>query len=126
MAKTFTWQGKTEEEIKNLDIKEFIKLIPARQRRSLKRGFTEQQKKLLKRVEVDDKNIKTHCRNMIIVPVMLGKMIKIHNGKDYLPITITVEMLGHYLGEFAQTRRLTKHSGPGVGATRGSRSKSVK
>tara|TARA_Y100000310_G_C20573316_1_gene759173 strand:- start:420 stop:800 length:381 start_codon:yes stop_codon:yes gene_type:complete len=126
MAKIFTWQGKTEEEIKTLDLKEFMKMIPSRQRRTLKRGFSEQQKKLLKKVEEDDKNIKTHCRNMVIVPAMLGKLIKIHNGKDYLPITITVEMLGHYLGEFAHTRKMVSHSSAGVGATRSSKAISAR
>ena len=126
MAKIFTWQGKTEEEIKTLDLKEFMKMIPSRQRRTLKRGFSEQQKKLLKKVDEDDKNIKTHCRNMVIVPAMLGKLIKIHNGKDYLPITITVEMLGHYLGEFAHTRKMVSHSSAGVGATRSSKAISAR
>ena len=126
MAKIFTWQGKTEEEIQNLDLKEFMKFIPSRQRRSLKRGFSEQQKKLLKKVEVDDKNIKTHCRNMIIVPAMLGKIIRIYNGKDYLPLTVTVEMLGHYLGEFSHTRKMVSHSSAGVGATRSSKAISAR
>ena len=126
MAKIFTWQGKTEEEIQKLDLKEFMKLVPSRQRRTLKRGFTEQQQKLLKNIETDNKNIKTHCRNMVIVPAMLGKMIKVHNGKDYLPITITVEMLGHYLGEFAHSRKMVSHSSAGVGATRSSKAISAR
>tara|TARA_Y100000310_G_C20650568_1_gene799187 strand:+ start:197 stop:577 length:381 start_codon:yes stop_codon:yes gene_type:complete len=126
MAKIFTWQGKTEQEIQTMDLKEFMKLIPSRQRRTLKRGFSEQQKKLLNQVEIDNKNIKTHCRNMIIVPAMLGKLIKVHNGKDYLPITITVEMLGHYLGEFAHTRKMVSHSSAGVGATRSSKAISAR
>ena len=126
MAKVYTWQGKTEEQLKELDMKEFMRMVPARQRRSLTRGFTDQQKKLLKRIEEDAKNIKTHCRNMIIVPAMLGKIIKVHNGKDYLPITITAEMLGHYLGEFSHSRKIVTHSSAGVGATRSSKAISAR
>ena len=126
MAREFKWHGFTEEEIKNLDLKEFMELIPARPRRSLKRGFTEQQKKLLKKIEAGDKNIKTHCRNMVVVPVMLGKMIKIHNGKEFFIVTITAEMLGHSLGEFAHTRKMVSHSSAGVGATRSSKAISAR
>lgn len=125
-VKQFTWQGRSEEELKELDLKEFTELVPARQRRSLKRGFTEAQKRLLKRVEKGDQNIKTHCRNMIILPRMLGMMIKVYNGKEWLPVMITAEMLGHYLGEFAQTRQGVSHSAAGVGATRSSRAISAR
>ncbi|MBS3126761.1 30S ribosomal protein S19 [Candidatus Woesearchaeota archaeon] len=126
MAKVFTWRGKTEQELKQLDLKMFMGLVPARQRRSLKRGFTEQQQILLKRIEVDDKNIKTHCRNMIIIPQFIGKNIRIYNGKEFIPLTITAEMLGHYLGEFAHTRKSVTHSAAGIGATRSSKSVSAR
>jgi small subunit ribosomal protein S19 len=124
--KKFTIWGKTEEEIKQLDIKEFMQLIPSRQRRSLLRGFTDAQKALLKRIEAGDNNIKTHCRDMVIIPSMLGKLIRIHNGKEWTPVTITIEMLGHYLGEFAPTRKSVTHSSAGVGATRSSRAVSAR
>ncbi len=126
MAKEFKWQGKTEEEIKKLEMGDFLKMIPARRRRSLKRGFTEAQKKLIRKVEEDQKNIKTHCRNMIIIPVMIGKTIRIYNGKDFVPLIITVEMLGHLLGEFAHTRKMVTHSSAGVGATRSSKAVSAR
>ena len=126
MAKIFTWQGRTEEEIRKLDLKEFMKLIPARQRRSLLRGFTEQQKILLEKVEADDKNIKTHCRNMVIVPAMVGKTFRVYNGKEYLPIIITVDMLGYRLGEFSHTRKMVTHSSAGIGATRSSKAISAR
>ena len=126
MAKVFTWRGKTEQELKQLDLKMFMGLVPARQRRSLKRGFTEQQQILLKRIEVDDKNIKTHCRNMIIIPQFIGKNIRIYNGKEFIPLTITAEMLGHYLGEFSMTRKSVTHSAAGIGATRSSKAVSAR
>lgn len=124
--KIFTWKGKTEEELKQLEMKEFMELIPSRQRRSLRRGFTDAQKKLLKRVQNEDKNIKTHCRNMIIVPEMVGMTIRVYNGKEFVPVTFTAEMLGHYLGEFAHTRKSVTHSSAGVGATRSSKAISAR
>jgi len=126
MAKELIWMGRTEDEVKQMDIKEFMELVPARIRRSLKRGFTDAQKSLLKGVEIDDKNINTHCRDMVILPVMLGKTIRIYNGKDYLPLIITIEMLGHYLGEFSLTRKMVTHSSAGIGATRSSKAASAR
>jgi len=126
MAKIFTWRGRTEEDIKVMELKEFMDLIPARQRRSLKRGFTEAQQKLVKNLEVGAKNIKTHCRNMVIIPLMLGQIIKVHNGKDFVPVEVTVEMLGHFLGEFSHSRKMVSHSSAGVGATRSSKAISAR
>ena len=126
MAKEFKWQGKTEEEIKSLDLKDFLEMIPSRRRRSLKRGFTEAQKQLIRKIEEDQKNIKTHCRNMVIIPAMIGKTIRIYNGKDFIPLIITVEMLGHVLGEFSHSRKMVSHSLAGVGATRSSKAVSAR
>lgn len=126
MAKELLWHGKTEEEVKEMDLKEFMRLVPARQRRSLKRGFSEQQKKLLENIETGSGNVKTHCRNMIIVPKMLGKMIKVYNGKEFKIVDITLEMLGHYLGEFSHSRKTVTHSSAGVGATRSSKAISAR
>ena len=120
------WKGMDEEEIKTLELKAFMKYVPARARRSLKRGFTEPQKSLLKRIQADNNNIKTHCRNMVIIPSMLGKLIRVYNGKDFVPVTIITDMLGHYLGEFSHTRRKVSHGSAGVGATRSSKAISAR
>ena len=124
--KEFTYRGKKLEELKEMAIKEFMVLLPARQRRSLRRGLTEQQKLLLKKIEKNEKNIETHCRDMIVLPVMTGMLIKIHNGKEFVPITIQEEMIGHFLGELSLTRKKVGHNAPGVGATRSSSNVSVK
>lgn len=126
MAKELTWHGKSEQEVKEMDIKEFMELIPARQRRTMKRGYTEAQKKLMQNIEADGKNIKTHCRDVVITPIMLGKTIKVYNGKDFMPVSVTLEMLGHCLGEFAPTRKSVAHSSAGVGATRSSKAVSAR
>lgn len=131
MAKEINFYGKTVQELEKINLNDFINLIPARPRRSLKRGFTEMQKKLLNRIKKvkqgkSSKIIKTHCRDMIVIPEMLGLTIHIHNGKEYTPLIITHEMLGHYLGEFATTRKKVQHSTPGIGATKSSSALSVR
>ena len=126
MAKEFKWQGKTEEEITQLDLKTFAELVPARIRRSLSRGFTDEQKKLLKLLDSGKDNIKTHCRNMPIIPLMVGKTLRVYNGKEFVQVLITVEMLGHSLGEFSHSRKGVKHSSAGVGATRSSKAISAR
>lgn len=126
MAKEFCWMGKTEDEIRKMDLQEFMKLTNARARRSLKRGFNDYQKVLLKKVQAGDKNIRTHCRNMVIVPAMIGIIIRVHRGKEFVPVTITAEMLGHYLGEFVMTRKPVAHSAAGIGATRSSKAVSAR
>ncbi|MBS1266244.1 MAG: 30S ribosomal protein S19 [Candidatus Woesearchaeota archaeon] len=115
--KEFTYRGKKLEELQKMSIKEFAELLPARQRRSLSRGFTKQQKIFLDKIEHEEK-IETHCRNMIVLPNMVGKMIKIHNGKDFVMVQIKPGMIGHYFGEFAQTRAKVSHHAPGIGATK--------
>ncbi|MFH0832683.1 MAG: 30S ribosomal protein S19 [Candidatus Aenigmatarchaeota archaeon] len=124
MAKKITFRGKSVEEIEKMSIEEFSAMLNARQRRSLKRGFTRQEKKLLdnvRRFKGKDKLIRTQSRDMIIIPEMLGTKIGVYNGKEFVPVDIDASKLGHYLGEFAQTRGRVKHSAPGLGATRSSK-----
>jgi len=129
--KELTYRGKLADELKNMNLKDFIKLVPSRARRTLKRGLNEQQKKLLLKVKMFrdgklKKPIKTHCRNMIVIPELLGATLHIYNGKEFIPVEITYEMLGKYLGEFAMTRKKVEHSAPGIGATKSSAAMSVK
>ena len=124
--KEFTFKGKSEEELKNMSIKQLSEILPSRLRRKIKRGFTTQEKIFVKKIENNEKNIETHCRDMIILPVMFGKTIKLYNGKEYVPLNINVEMIGHVLGEFVLTRKSIKHSSPGVGATKSSSALSVR
>lgn len=124
--KEFRWHGKTEEEVRKLDLRDFMQLVPARPRRSLQRGFTDLQKRLLRKIERKETNLRTQCRDMVIIPAMLGKVILVHRGKEFLPVTITVDMLGHYLGEFIMTRKPVSHSAAGIGATRSSKAISAR
>ena len=124
--KEFTYRGKIMDELKQMSVQEFMQVVPARPRRSLKRGFTPAQKKLLDKIKKGKNNIETHCRDMVILPSMVGLTIKVHRGNSFQPVLIENEMMGHYLGEFAQTRKKVAHSAPGVGATRSSASISVR
>ena len=131
MPKKFTFRGKTEQEVEKMPFKEFVEFLPARERRTIKRGFTDQQKILLEKIKkakqgAYKKDIKTHLRDMIVVPDMLGLTISIYNGKEFVAVNIIPEMLGHRLGEFAMTRKKVEHSAPGLGATKSSAALAVK
>jgi len=126
MPVEFKFYGKGIEELKVLSLNDFFKLIPSRQRRSLKRGLNEEQKKFLESLKESKKTVRTHLRDMIIVPSMIGKRISVYNGKNFVEIMINEEMLGRYLGEFVLTRNRVTHSAPGVGATKSSSAVSVR
>ncbi len=124
MAKKFSYRGKTIEELQQMNLEEFSKLLPARQRRTLGRGLPRQHKKLLETIRANKsgtKFIRTQVRDMIILPEMVGVKIGIHSGKEFKPVVLEEEMIGHYLGEYSQTRSKVKHSAPGLGATRSSK-----
>jgi small subunit ribosomal protein S19 len=126
--KEFFFRGKTLEELNALEVREFAKYLKSRQRRAVLRQFNEIEKFVSRSNKKIAKNkpIKTHSRELVIVPRMVGMKIGIHTGKSFEPIEITGNMLGHRLGEFALTRAKTKHGAAGVGATKGSKSKSKK
>ena len=121
--KEFIFQGLNLQELQKLTFDELMPLLPARVRRTLKRGLTARQEKLINDIEHagPDIPIRTHCRNMVILPKFVGHIINIHNGKEFQRVNIQPEMIGHYLGEFALTRQRVKHTGPGVGATKSSK-----
>ncbi|MEM5778523.1 MAG: 30S ribosomal protein S19 [Candidatus Aenigmatarchaeota archaeon] len=121
MAKVFTFHGKTLEELQKMSLEEFAKLLPSRQRRRLLRGFNEKEKKFLEKLRKSDKPVKTHLRDFVIIPEIVGKKVLVHNGNTWVGVDIKQEMLGHRLGEFALTRKKVVHSAPGVGATKSSK-----
>ena len=131
MAKQFFYRGKALPELKSMSLEDFIKLLPARKRRTLSRGFTDEQKKLLKKIDAflvgkTKKPVKTHCRDMVVLPKMIDLTLHVHAGNRYVPVLMIPQMLGNYLGEYALTRSRVAHSAPGVGATRSSAATSVK
>jgi len=126
--KIFKYRGYTLEELQAMSLEELVELLPSRQRRSLKRGFLPRQEKVLakmEKVDIENNNgrpevIKTHCRDMIVLPNMVGYTFGIYNGREFVEVTIKPEMIGCYFGEFAQTRSRVQHGDPGMGATRSS------
>ena len=130
MPREFTYRGHTLEELRQMSMDQFIKLLPSRMRRSLMRGLNHAQLRLLEKVreanemlkrgEKPKKPIKTHARDMVILPEMVGLTIHVYNGKEFIPVEIKPEMIGHRLGEFALTCKQVKHGKAGVGATRSS------
>lgn len=111
--KEFMFHSKTIEELQTLSIKEFSEMLPSRQRRSIKKGFCDEKKKLLEKLNKKD-NVKTHLRDMIILPSMVGKTIHIYSGKKFEPTLIRPEMIGQYFGEFVLTRKRAVHTSMGV------------
>ncbi|MCB9362455.1 30S ribosomal protein S19 [Candidatus Woesearchaeota archaeon] len=123
--KEFTYRGLSEEELSKLTAKEFAELATSRVRRNIKRGFRASQKIVLDKLQKKGK-VKTHSRDLVVLPEMIGKTIDVYNGKEFRSLTITSEMVGRYLGEFSLSKSKVSHSNPGVGATKSSSSVSVK
>lgn len=121
--KEFKYRGLSLDELQKLPLDELLLLLPSRVRRSLKRGLTKDQDKLLNDINKAKQGdiIKTHCRDMMILPRFVGHRIDVYNGNEFQRLDIQPDMIGHYLGEFALTRKKVKHTGPGVGATRSSK-----
>ena len=128
MVKEFTFRGKATEELRQLDTREFAKLLKSRQRRAVLRQFQVIENFIIRcnKKQTRGKPIRTHLRNLVVVPGMIGLVIQVYNGKQYVPVRIIPEMLGHRLGEFSVTRTKVQHGAPGIGATRSSAAMSVK
>jgi small subunit ribosomal protein S19 len=128
MPKEFSYRGHSLNSLAGMSMDEFINLLPSRQRRSLQRGLTPEQRILLEKLreakeakkQGKEVNVKTHVRDLIILPEMVGVKINIHNGKEFVGVDIRPEMIGHYLGEFAITNKPVRHGTPGIGASRSS------
>ena len=125
MVKQFSYYGLTAEELEKLPTDKLFKLLTARARRSLKRGINDGKRKLIDEIKDakagNHKNtIKTHLRDLIILPYMVGVTVNIFSGKEFVPITISDEMIGHYLGEYVITNKRVTHGAPGVGSSRSS------
>lgn len=120
--KEFKYRGKTLEELQALSIAEFALLLPSAQRRKIKRGFTEGEQTLVRKLQKKN-TAKTHCRDMLILPAMVGKTVKVHNGKEFVDVVMTDEMIGHTFGEFSQSRKTVRHGAAGIGAMSGKHNK---
>ena len=129
MPREFRYRGYTLTDLQAMSMDEFIRLLPSRQRRSLQRGLKPEQRTLLENMRKAKENqgqaqkatvLKTHARDMVVLPEMVGTTVLVHNGKEFTSMEIQPEMIGHFLGEFAVTNRPVKHGTPGIGASRSS------
>jgi small subunit ribosomal protein S19 len=121
MPKNFKYRGRTVEELKAMSMDEFITLLPSRMRRSLRRGLSNEQRIILERLrQNDEKAIKTHSRDMVVLPEMIGKSLFVHSGNEFVEVRVNEKMVGHYLGEYVITNKPVRHGKPGIGASRSS------
>jgi len=125
MVKEFKYRGVPTEELQSMSLEKLFQLLPARARRSLTRGITDDKRKLLEETKLAKAGklstaIKTHLRDLIILPYMIGVTVNVFSGKEFLPVIIKPEMVGHYLGEYVMTNKRVVHGAPGVGASRSS------
>jgi small subunit ribosomal protein S19 len=119
----FTLHGHTLPELQAMPLEALAKVLTARARRSIRRGFNADQRIFLEKIRTfpSDRALRTHGRDILVLPNHVGHRVAIFNGKEFKEIEVRPEMIGHYYGEFSLTRRFEKHSGPGVGATRSSK-----
>jgi small subunit ribosomal protein S19 len=123
----FTYRGHTLEELQEMDLDEVSELLPARARRTIDRGLDTEQRKLLEQAraageeETANDPIRTHLRNMPIVPSFVGLTFAVYTGQSFERVEVEPEMIGHYLGEFQLTRTSVEHGQAGIGATRSSK-----
>jgi small subunit ribosomal protein S19 len=125
MPKEFRYRGKTLEELTSMSTEALMELLPSRARRSLNRGVSDEKRKILEDARAIKEGrlqgqIKTHARDMIVLPSMVGLTIGVHNGKEFVPLEVKPEMIGRYLGEFVITNKKVVHGTPGIGSSRSS------
>lgn len=125
MVKQFEFRGAKLDELQNMSLEKLLQLFNARQRRSLTRGITDGKRKLIEEIKAAKAGklktpIKTHLRDLIILPNMVGVTVNVFSGKEFIPVTLVPEMIGHYLGEYVITNKRVTHGAPGVGASRSS------
>jgi small subunit ribosomal protein S19 len=125
MPKEFRYRGYTVDQLNSMSTEAILQLLPSRARRSLNRGISEDKRKILEDVRAFKEGklkgqIKTHARDMIILPVMIGATVSVYTGKEFIPLEIKPDMIGHYLGEYVITNKKVVHGTPGIGASRSS------
>jgi len=125
LVREFTYRGLSQKELEELPLDKLLKLFPARSRRSLTRGINDNKRKLIGEIKAAKEGklktpINTHLRDLIILPYMIGTTVNVFSGKEFVPVTITSEMVSHYLGEYVITNKRVSHGAPGVGASRSS------
>ncbi len=125
MPREYKYRGYSLEQLQGMSFEVFLGLLPSRQRRTLNRGISDEKKKLIEETRLAKEGkiknpIKTHARDMVILPSMVGLNIHVHSGKEFVPLDVKPEMVGHYIGEYVITNKKVVHGTPGIGASRSS------
>ncbi|TPX66319.1 hypothetical protein CcCBS67573_g07875 [Chytriomyces confervae] len=122
----FSYRGVDLEQLLDMSSEQLTEIVHARARRRFQRGLKRKPMGLIKKLRKAKKDavdgekpetVKTHLRNMIIVPEMVGSVVGVYNGKVFNQIEIKAEMIGHYLAEFSITYKPVGHGRPGIGAS---------
>jgi small subunit ribosomal protein S15e len=124
--KKFSYRGVDLKDLLDLPLEDFNNMVHARARRKFKRGMDRKPMGLIRKLrkakaEAGENErpaiVKTHLRDMIVVPEMIGSVIGVYNGKTFNQVEVRPDMVGHYLGEFSITYRPVNHKRPGQGNT---------
>ena len=129
--KRFTYQGIDFDDLLKMEKHDFFQLLGSRPRRRLLQRevphkYIRLYKKCIAEKELTQygekpKMIKTHLRNAIILPELVGSTVGVYNGKTFVPVEIKADMIGYYLGEFSMTYKPIRHGKAGIGASKGSK-----
>ncbi|CAH1252734.1 40S ribosomal protein S15-like [Branchiostoma floridae] len=126
----YTYRGVDLDQLLDMSSEQLMEMMKARPRRRFSRGLKRKHLALIKKLRKAKKEcpalekpevVKTHLRNTVIVPEMIGSIVAVYNGKTFNQVEVKPEMIGHYLGEFSITYKPVKHGRPGIGATHSSR-----
>merc|ERR1712222_47477 len=117
----FTYRGVDLDQLLDMNNEQLMELFVCRIRRKFSRGLKRKPMALIKKLRKKPDVVKTHLRNMVIVPEMTGSIVGVYNGKVFTQVEVKPEMIGHYLGEFSISYKPVKHGRPGIGATHSSR-----
>ncbi|SMR44923.1 unnamed protein product [Zymoseptoria tritici ST99CH_3D1] len=126
----FSYRGIDLDELLDLSSEQLRDVVHARARRRFNRGLKRKPMGLIKKLRKAKQEakpnekpdlVKTHLRDMIIVPEMIGSVVGVYSGKEFNQVEIKPEMVGHYLAEFSISYKPVKHGRPGIGATHSSR-----
>jgi small subunit ribosomal protein S19 len=126
MPRVDKYRGKDKDEVATLSAADALAHLTSRARRTLKRASANKSirvRKLIKKAAASDvaKIIRTHVREAVIIPEWMGRTFAVYNGKEWKNVHVSIDKLGYRLGDFSHTTGRVLHSGPGVGATRGSK-----
>jgi len=124
--KEYKYRGFALEELKKMDEKQLRAVMPSHVRRKMDRGIKHDKKIMnavdaLKEGAIQRVPVKTHRRDILITPNMVGLKMAIYNGKTFGNLEIQPEMIGFHVGEFVETKKRPVHSKAGVGATKSSK-----